>query len=123
MAAARAASCAKALEALAAVNGEEAAVISAAAVGDPGARPFDEERLARMRPASAVDAADMIRGVRGRPRLAATEHLVSLRLDPDVVERFRATGPRWRSRINNVLRAHCRRFRGRSRTIDIYIVS
>ena len=88
------------------MSDEEDAAISAAAVGDPDARPFDQEWLARMKPASAVDTADMKRRVRGRPRLEATKHLVSLRLDPDVVERFRATGPGWQSRINEVLRAH-----------------
>jgi uncharacterized protein (DUF4415 family) len=29
---------------------------------------------------------------------------VSLRLDPDVLEHFRATGPGWQSRINAALR-------------------
>jgi uncharacterized protein (DUF4415 family) len=33
--------------------------------------------------------------MRGRQRLEAAKHLVSLRLDPEVVERFRATGPGW----------------------------
>jgi uncharacterized protein (DUF4415 family) len=31
---------------------------------------------------------------------------VSLRPDPEVIERFRATGPVWQSRINQVLREH-----------------
>jgi uncharacterized protein (DUF4415 family) len=31
---------------------------------------------------------------------------VSLRLDPDVIERFHATEPDWQSRINEVLREH-----------------
>jgi uncharacterized protein (DUF4415 family) len=43
---------------------------------------------------------------RGRPKSDAPKKLVSLRLDPDVVERFRATGPGWQSRINETLRAH-----------------
>lgn len=34
--------------------------------------------------------------------------LVSLRLDPDVLEFFRATGPRWQTRMNGVLRAYMR---------------
>ncbi len=36
----------------------------------------------------------------------ATKRLFSLRLDPDIVERFRATGPGWQSRINDTLREH-----------------
>ena len=39
------------------------------------------------------------------PQKAARKRLVSLRLDPDVVEHFRETGAGWQSRINAVLRA------------------
>ena len=82
--------------------------ITAAALADRDARPLDEKRLARMRPSSAANAADLIRRVRGRgrPPLDAPKRLVSLRLDPEVIERFRATGPGWQSRVNAVLRAH-----------------
>jgi len=48
----------------------------------------------------------LIRRGRGRPPLEAPKKLVSLRLDPDVIERFRATGPGWQSRINMVLREY-----------------
>jgi uncharacterized protein (DUF4415 family) len=102
----RAAARAKAREALAAMTEEEENAIVGAALADPDARPLDEERLARMRPASAADVADLNRRLRGRPRLEAPKRLVSLRLDPDVVARFRATGPGWQSRINEVLRRH-----------------
>ncbi|MFZ1092656.1 MAG: BrnA antitoxin family protein [Xanthobacteraceae bacterium] len=40
----------------------------------------------------------------GRPRKAAPKEAVSLRLDPDVLEHFRASGPGWQSRINAALR-------------------
>jgi len=61
-----------------------------------------------MRPASAADAADLSRRVRerGRPTLDAPKRLVSLRLDPEVIDRFRAPGPGWQSRINEVLPEH-----------------
>jgi uncharacterized protein (DUF4415 family) len=97
---------AKAREALEAMTDDEDTAITAVALTDPDALPLDEERLARMRPASAADAADIKRRLRGRPRAETPKHLVSLRLDPDVVERFRATGPGWQSRINEVLRQH-----------------
>jgi uncharacterized protein (DUF4415 family) len=99
---------AKAGELLAAMTDEEDRAVTEAALADPDARPLDEARLARMRPASAADAADLSRRVRGRgrPTLDAPKRLVSLRLDPEVIERFRATGPGWQSRINAVLRAH-----------------
>jgi uncharacterized protein (DUF4415 family) len=37
-----------------------------------------------------------------RPMLP--KKLIALHLDPDIIERFRATGPGWQSRINAVLR-------------------
>jgi uncharacterized protein (DUF4415 family) len=43
---------------------------------------------------------------RGRPKSATPKKLVSLRLDQDVVDKFRATGPGWQSRINETLRGH-----------------
>jgi uncharacterized protein (DUF4415 family) len=43
---------------------------------------------------------------RGRPPLDTPKKLVSLRLDRDVIERFRAGGPGWQSRINAALRRH-----------------
>ena len=40
---------------------------------------------------------------RGRPP-GSSKRLVSLRLDEAVLDRFRAEGPGWQSRINEVLR-------------------
>jgi uncharacterized protein (DUF4415 family) len=48
----------------------------------------------------------LIRRGRGRPPLDTRKKLVSLRLDEDVLERFRAGGPGWQSRINAALRKH-----------------
>jgi uncharacterized protein (DUF4415 family) len=43
---------------------------------------------------------------RGRPKGSTTSEksLVSLRIDKDVLERFRASGPGWQRRVNEVLR-------------------
>ena len=43
---------------------------------------------------------------RGRPKgsITSEKSLVSLRIDNDILERFRATGPGWQSRINDALR-------------------
>ena len=91
---------------LAATTNEDEAAIVAAARSDPDAQPVDAAGLDRMRPISAGDAQDLARRARGRPRLAAAKRPVSLRLDSDVVERFRATGPGWQTRINEILREH-----------------
>ena len=57
------------------------------------------ERDADNPPADAawLAAGRLIEPVRKRP--------ISLRLDPEVIEWFRATGPRYQSRMNAVLRA------------------
>lgn len=69
-----------------ATSDEEDAAVTAAAAQDP-------DNLPNVFPAR-----------RGRPPLAVTKEKVPLRLDPDVVEHFRATGPGWQTRINDVLR-------------------
>lgn len=56
-----------------------------------------------------LDRADIHHGGRilrrGRPCLgAAAKTAVTLRLDPDVVASYRATGPGWQTRINDDLR-------------------
>lgn len=40
----------------------------------------------------------------GRPPAAVTKQKVMLRLDPDVVEAFRAKGDGWQTRMNDALR-------------------
>lgn len=40
----------------------------------------------------------------GRPKAENPKVSLNLRLDPDVIEHFRATGPGWQSRINASLR-------------------
>ena len=35
----------------------------------------------------------------GRPRVESPRQLISLRLPPDVIERWRATGPGWQTRM------------------------
>jgi uncharacterized protein (DUF4415 family) len=57
-----------------------------------------------VRPATGVLTKDGIRPI-GRPPLGdAPKKQVTLRLDADLVERFRATGKGWQSRINEALR-------------------
>jgi len=51
------------------------------------------------------DLARAIRRGRG-PQKAPTKQMVSMRLDVAVLEKFRATGRGWQSRINATLAAH-----------------
>ncbi|MBY0305780.1 MAG: hypothetical protein B7Y43_17245 [Sphingomonas sp. 28-62-20] len=59
-----------------------------------------------------ADGADAFEGEtlvrRGRPKLDRTKQHVSLRLDQDVIDSFKAAGPGWQSRINEALRAAAR---------------
>ena len=41
---------------------------------------------------------------RGRPRSEAPKVSTTLRLDPDVIEAFKADGPGWQTRMNAALR-------------------
>lgn len=41
---------------------------------------------------------------RGRPKAADPKQLVSLRLDRELVEKLRAQGPGWQTRVNDALR-------------------
>ncbi len=47
---------------------------------------------------------ELARKLRGRPKSEAPKRQVTLRLDADVLEHFRAAGPGWQSRINADLR-------------------
>ncbi len=56
-------------------------------------------------PVSSKLIARMLPPRRGRPPLGdASKEQVTLRLDADVIARFRASGAGWQSRINEVLR-------------------
>jgi uncharacterized protein (DUF4415 family) len=41
---------------------------------------------------------------RGRPKLAKPKQQLNLRIDADVIDRFKSDGPGWQSRINEALR-------------------
>lgn len=71
---------------------EEEAAIEAAALADPDAQPLSDAQLAAP-----------LRRPRGRPALAVTKIATNVRLDPDVLQAFKATGAGWQTRINEVL--------------------
>ena len=54
-----------------------------------------------------ISEADLYHGEklvrRGRPKLANPRQLLSLRLPPKVIERWRATGPGWQTRMADTL--------------------
>ncbi len=64
--------------------------------------------LLEVLPKEAVEAIRRYRGQRG-PQKAPTKELVSLRVDRDVVDAFRATGRGWQTRANDALRADAKK--------------
>jgi uncharacterized protein (DUF4415 family) len=73
---------------------------------------WTDEDFARARPTremfpEIVETFEKMRGQRGLQK-APTKERVGLRLDRDVVAHFRATGPGWQGRINEVLAKHVR---------------
>jgi len=67
--------------------------------------PDDAPELTRehFERARLYDGDPLIR--RGRPPSRSPKRLVSIRLDPDVLERLRGLGPGWQTRANEALRA------------------
>lgn len=72
--------------------------------------PLTDEDLAAMRPAQDVlpkaffDAMDELKRSRGRPPAEHPKKQVTLRLDEDVVAKFRESGKGWQGRMNAALR-------------------
>jgi uncharacterized protein (DUF4415 family) len=66
---------------------------------------WTDEDFARARPISDFPklAAAFPKAKGGRPR-GSSKQPVSLRLDRDVIQKFKATGSGWQSRINDVLK-------------------
>jgi len=64
--------------------------IAEAVASDPDAAPLEAEGLRLIR--------------RGRPRKAITKKRITIRLSPDVVDAFRATGKGWQTRVDEVLK-------------------
>lgn len=76
----------------------EDAAITAAAMADSDAVPFTDAEWEQVKP--------LVR--RGRPLGSGTKTQVTLRLDVEVVEKFRASGDGWQTRINEALKSWVR---------------
>ena len=65
-----------------------------------------DEELARFRPASEVLPAALLAKLRfpGRPRAEVTKERITIRLSPDVLSAFRASGSGWQTRMDAALR-------------------
>ena len=89
-----------------ALTDEEEARIQRGIEQDPDNPEWTEEDFKNARPFAEVfpDLAESIRRARGRPAAEKPKQQISLRLDPDVIDAFKATGKGWQGRINDILR-------------------
>lgn len=76
----------------------------------PTPEPIDDENpewtaeeVKRAVPFSGLPASLQAK-LRGRPKAAVTKERITIRLSPDVVGAFRATGDGWQTRIDAALR-------------------
>ncbi|TPG13587.1 BrnA antitoxin family protein [Sphingomonas oligophenolica] len=89
------------------ISDAEEARVQQMIASDPDAPEATDQQLADARPfAEAFPdlAAKMRKNVGGRPRSDNPKQPISIRLDQDVIAKFKATGPGWQSRINEALR-------------------
>ena len=75
-------------------NPEEDAAITRAALSDPDAKPLSD--------AEWEQAKRTIK--RGRPLADSRKERISIHLSPEVLAKFRATGPGWQTRIDRALK-------------------
>ncbi|WP_127110780.1 BrnA antitoxin family protein [Pararhodobacter zhoushanensis] len=81
--------------------------IQAMIASDPDAPEATEAQRAHAKPFAEVFPAlaeTMRKSAGGRPKAENPKVAVSLRLDPEVVSRFKAQGAGWQTRMNEALR-------------------
>ncbi|WP_420606704.1 BrnA antitoxin family protein [Novosphingopyxis sp.] len=89
------------------ISDAEEARIQKLIASDPDAPEASDEQIADARPFAEAfpDLAVKIRNnAGGRPRSANPKQPISIRLDQDVIAKFKSTGPGWQSQINEALR-------------------
>ncbi|PWJ82255.1 uncharacterized protein (DUF4415 family) [Pseudaminobacter salicylatoxidans] len=86
---------------------EEEAEIQRQIASDPDAPEATDEQLAQAKPFKEVfpDLYESIQRSRGRPRVDKPKEAVTLRVDPDTLARFKATGKDWRAKMAEALDA------------------
>lgn len=71
---------------------------------DGEVRSLGKSDIAGMKKVSALPASLQAKlKPRGRPVAETTKERITIRLSPDVVDKFRATGPGWQTRVDAAL--------------------
>ena len=78
---------------------EEDAAIAAGIAADPDTYELSSQEMAQLRP------------LRGRPRVARPKAALTMRVDADVLDALKASGPGWQTRVNELLKSAVRRGR------------
>lgn len=89
------------------ISDAEEARIQKMIASDPDNPEWTNDDFASAKPFTEAfpEVAEKIRrNVGGRPKSDNPKLPISIRLDQDVIAKFKATGPGWQSRINEVLR-------------------
>lgn len=92
---------------LAPLTDEEEAQIQKQIASDPDSPELTDEQIAAARPFAEAfpELAESIKRSRGRPATGKAKQVVSIRLEPEVVAKFKATGPNWHRLVNDILKA------------------
>ncbi|WP_019905631.1 BrnA antitoxin family protein [Methylobacterium sp. 77] len=89
------------------ITDEDEARIQRGIAADPDNPEITPSEFARMRPmADAMPPAlyeALTKAGRGRPKSGGAKVLLTLRIDPHVVDAYKATGTGWQTRMNDAL--------------------
>jgi uncharacterized protein (DUF4415 family) len=102
----------------------EPAEFTAEEIAEVQSPELTDEELASLRPGSdalppklfAALTAARKPGQRG-PQKSPTKKMITLRVDPEVLEGYRASGEGWQSRMNEVLRAGLERIQATGKAV------
>ena len=78
--------------------------IQAMIASDPDNPELTDEQIAKGGRSFAEVLPELARNLGGRPKKENPKQAISIRLDSDVIAKFKATGPGWQTRMNAALK-------------------
>jgi uncharacterized protein (DUF4415 family) len=88
------------------LTAQEEAAVQKMIASDPDAPEATDDQLSQAKPFAEAfpDLMEGIKRSRGRPAVGSPRQQISIRLDPDLINHYKATGKGWQSRMNDDLR-------------------